>query len=156
MILSTIKTAANQRLLALWGPFKAKQEAYRARHGHYFQGLALSNAVPDDGALVPVDTSKAAGDQNDWTPAVMGGTMKDPIVITPRTAIPHSWAFFGAGADLPLNIEARFVCNVYEGPAGVHGYYLTATLSKGGRSYSRTAHVEMGVEKTTGSWSVAP
>lgn len=143
--LTQIRDAVNARLADWWPKFRAKQETYRATHGRYFQGLVWSS-VPDDGATVSPNLALAPSDC--FTPAVRGA---DGEIVTP--AVPHSWTHFGAGADLPAQLEAQFRCDVYQGPGGVHGYYLVARISKDGVTYRRTGQVEMNTVVTTGSWS---
>lgn len=142
--LQQIRDAVNARLADLWPKFQNRQNTYFQNHGRYFQGLVWSS-VPDDGALVSPTLTVAPSDC--FTPAVRDS---EGNIVTPL--VPHSWSFFGTGADLPAQVEAQFRCDVYEGPRGVHGYFLTGRVSKDGVTYRRTAHVEMGSVITTGSW----
>lgn len=155
MLLADIKAAVNARLASLWPAFKAKQEAYRATHGRYWQGLPLLAAVPDDGVTVAPTLTVAPNDcyhtieqGTETVPAMDGGTTQVPK----RVRVPHDWTFLGAA--LPAQVEAQFTCDVYCAPGGIHGYYLTARVSRLGKTYRRTAHVLDGVEQTTGTWSI--
>lgn len=125
--LAAIKAAADARLADFFPKVRTKQETYFGSHGKYWQGIAFST-VPDDGALVTPDYGLKPTDQN------------------------ASWSDASAASELPSTVEAQLRCDVYAGPGGVHGYFLTARVSKSGTTYRRTAQVEMGTVVTTGTW----
>lgn len=146
--LQQIRDAVNARLADLWPKFQNRQATYFANHGRYFQGLIWSS-VPDDGATVSPNLSVAPNDCFTPVPAVLNVQGE---IVTPATTIPHSWSHFGAGADLPAQVEAQFRCDVYQAPGGVHGYRLTCRISKDGVTYSRTGEVRAGEVVSTGTW----
>lgn len=125
--LTQIRNAVNARLATLWPAFKTRQEAYRLAHGTYAQLLPLSS-IPDDGALVTPNTTRAPSDRPGCTASALLST------------------------DLPAQLEMELRCDVYGNPGGAQGYYATCTVSKAGTTYSRTAWVHEGVEQTTGTW----
>ena len=144
-----IQSAVNSRLADFFPKVRVRQETYRANRGVYWQGIAFSS-VPDDGALATPDFTKAPTDRYDYTPPVRD---INGVITIPEIKAFHSWARTGVNADLPAGVEAQLSCDVYEGPAGVHGYYLVAKVSKNGVTYQRVAQVENGVVITTGSWN---
>jgi len=96
--------------------FRAKQDAWLAGHGEYFQGLATHSAAPADGA-------DAAPDRLDAHPEDR----------------PHDWAtFLGAPPPvvLPPAMPAAITFNVYEGPLG-WGWEMVAEFLYAGVRYRK-------------------
>ena len=95
----------------------AKQEAYLASHGTYWQGILTPNSPPDDGATVAADWTKKPTDQA------------------------RRWADVFKDADaLPDNIPAQIRVDVYDGPLG-KGWTITLAGTKNGNRYWRTWNV---------------
>lgn len=104
----------------------ARQEAYLAAKGRYWQGIITPAVPPDDGASVVPDYTRLPTDQAE------------------------SWAdvFSGLGA-LPSTVPAQISVDVYDGPLG-KGWTLTVVATKAGVRYWRTWSV--GPEDRATNW----
>jgi hypothetical protein len=118
--LAQVRTAADNKLTTLWPNVQAREAAYFAAHGHYWQGIVTTDvdALPDNLAtgtvleMVP-DLTRKPSDQ------------------------PTSWAGEGlALGSLPMALQI----DVYEAPEG-HGYVATVYVRYRGTTYYRSASV---------------
>lgn len=127
--LQAIQDAVNARLSDFLPKVRARQSAYFANHGRFWQGIAFSTLPPDDGALVTPNFNLKPSDQN------------------------SSWADAGVNADLPAQVECQIAIHTYQKPGSVFGYFVVVRVSKNGTTYRRTGQVEMGAVVTNGSWA---
>lgn len=112
--LGQIKTAIENFRDAHAAKIVAKQEAYLAAHGTYWQGIITPATPSDDGASLAADYTLKPTDQ------------------------PTSWADVFSGVDaLPANIPAQARMDVYNGPLG-KGWTITLLGTKNGVLYWRT------------------
>jgi hypothetical protein len=121
-----VRDQIDQRLTNLWPTVLAKQQAYLASKGRYFQGLRSSSTIPADGADVPPDN---------------------------LTAHPHyqaeSWQSMGG---FPATEMSQIECHQYDGPQG-KGFVLILTVLLAGQTWRRT--VNYGPETWRGtSWQI--
>lgn len=114
-----VRETVNGILADLWPRIQAKQAAYYANHGHYWQGLWTHNVAPADGVTVAPNNLDAS-----------------------PTDQPISWRKFKADyrltmlAKLPMAIRM----DVYDGPRG-KGYVATCRVGYNGKVYERAAQV---------------
>lgn len=112
--LAQIKTAIKNFRDAHAAKIVAKQNAYLAAHGTYWQGIVTPSEIPDDGATVVQDYTRRPTDHV------------------------HRWIDVFAGVDaLPDNIPAQIQVDVYGGPLG-QGWTLTVRATKNGNLYWKT------------------
>lgn len=120
--LAALRTAVDAFVDARWNTLVARQEAYRATHGRYWQGLpshasrpSFTTAGPADG--VPPDrmSSKPMDQAESWADVL------------------SEWA--------GVNVPARMQVDAYYTPGGEHGWTLTMEVVHNGTVYARTRNV---------------
>jgi hypothetical protein len=127
MTLVEIKDKIDARLSALWSAIQAKEAAYYAAHGHYWQGLKTHTVYPADG--------------NDTAPDV--GT-------TAPTDQPDAWPAAITKTALPMALQV----DVYDGPSG-QGYVVHLHVTVNSKHYCRTAQVGPETSRVQG-WHIVP
>lgn len=115
---SEIEDAVTSRAAAA----RARQDAYFAVHGRYWQGIRW--VVPVEGADGDVDFTRHPTDQA------------------------ATWTDFGW--TLPASLKFALSIDVYNGPQG-HGWSATAYVVLGSRVYGRTWHGD-GAENRAAGW----
>lgn len=104
----------------------ARQEAYLAAKGRYWQGVITPAVSPDNGAFVTPDYTRRPTDQAE------------------------RWSTVFSGPDaLPSTVPAQISVDVYDGPLG-KGWTLTVVATKAGVRYWRTWSV--GPEDRATNW----
>lgn len=122
--IANLRNAIDAFLDARWIMIVARQDAYKAAHGRYWQGLSTHMTRPvhtnaNDGAKKPDAMSRKPTDQAEsW-----------------MDRFPE-WA----NLDLPASVAI----DVYEAPGGQHGWTLTLEVLHNGTLYRRVRNV--GVE----------
>lgn len=108
---------------------QAMQEAFRASHGRYWQGLKTHSKPPEHTTAEDVDADpdgldeKPTDEQETW-----------------RTSFP---------ALASIKFPASLTCDTYSGPGG-HGYVLTVRVSHNGKTYSRAINVGPETDRSYG------
>lgn len=105
-----IRDAIDTRLAALWPTLKARQDAYCASHGRYFQGLRTHSAMPDEG-------NNRAADRINSRPTDQAET----------------WSDFGIGS---FTESFAVEIDVYDGPRG-KGWIARCYVTAAGRTFTR-------------------
>jgi len=133
MPLSTaLKDAVDLEISDLQTQLTTKQADYLAANGKYWQGIAWTPSIPQDGATVATDATVSPTDQTaDWT---------------------------DAGITVPANAKGRLEVHAYNGPSG-KGYVIVATVKETDtsvtpnvvRKYSRS--VGVGPESRDFAWA---
>src|SRR5512137_1396581 len=88
----------------------ARQNAYLAAHGHYWQGIESHGTLPDDGVATAPVLTKRPTDQLD------------------------RWLDFFAGYSLPSTWPIAVRIDVYDGPQG-KGWVVVVRFTKTGKTY---------------------
>ena len=126
--MSAITDAIDNLLAAYLPTITARQEAYFAEAGNYFQGLPTHTTPPADGAQVQPDNLQA-------TPA-------DQPTLWPAEDFPPD--------GLPCSVRL----DVYAG-GGVAGWTLTASVMIGGELWQRA--IDSGADSSRAyDWRVIP
>lgn len=108
-----VRQAVDNRLANLWNAIQAKEAAYLAANGRYWQGLRTHSVAPADGATATPDVgTRTPTDQPDPWPAAVRNT----------------------GMEMALRIDT------YDGPLG-QGYQATVWVAIQGEVWGRTAQV---------------
>lgn len=118
--LAEIRQKADDWLTAKWPTLVARQDAYFAAKGRYWQGIRTPNAIPQDGAdTAPVTNLKPAYQAEDW-------------------------ADVGLTAAVLGTLPMRLRIDQYDGPSG-RGWVATATVvvtsGAGAGTYVRSRQV---------------
>ena len=87
-----LREDVDARLTTLWPHIVARQEAFFAAHGRYFQGLRTHATIPANGDETPPDLTTNPHDQ------------------------PETWA--GAGYAFGATLPMRIAVDTYAGPLG--------------------------------------
>jgi len=115
-----IRNKINTLLAPFWADVQARQAAYFATHGQYWQGRETHTAeIEHTGS---VDAERKGDKLSDVAGSVVG-----------------SWKDFKPGINT-LVLPCRFRMDVYESEQG-HGYTLTARFMHNGRVFERRANV---------------
>jgi len=125
--LTQIRNAIDARLKSLWPVVQARQDAYFAAHGHYWQGLRTHTLHPADG--------------NETLPDVGDKTPSDQPTAWPGTLI---------ASPIPMSLQI----DVYDGPRG-KGYVATVRVGYNGKVYERAAQVGPETDWAHG-WQIEP
>src|SRR5512137_2488471 len=91
----------------------ARQNAYLAAHGHYWQGIESHGTLPDDGVATAPVLTKRPTDQLD------------------------RWLDFFAGYSLPSTWPIAVRIDVCDGPQG-KGWVVVVRFTKTGKTYQRS------------------
>lgn len=114
------RAAVDAQLAPLWATIQARQAAYLAAHGRYWQGLKLLITTPADGVDATPDNVAS------HPPVSSGG-------------VPENWTSF-LGASLPASLAATIWIDVYDGPNG-KGYVATVEGTLGGNTWRRAVQI---------------
>jgi len=118
--LAAVRTTVDNWLAARWPVVTARQDAYFANHGRYWQGLRTHLAIPSH------------------TNSTDGSAVADRLAEHP-TDQASSWLdVLAEWSGVP--IAAAVVMAAYEGPLG-HGYVGTVILLHNGTTYLRRQNV---------------
>lgn len=113
--------------LAAWGPnFPPVMEAYRQKHGHYFQGLQTHQQPPADGALA--------------APDIALDTPTDQPVAWRQVIPPES------GYDIAEPMPCALRIDIWDN-GQAQGWTLTALFVADGVTYQKSYRSD------TGTWS---
>ncbi len=129
MTLSQIRNAVDAKLVAVWPSVVAHQAAYFAAHGRYWQGLASTSILPQDGV-------ETAPDRLNDAPAYQG----------------FAWA--QAFPSLPATLPMCIWIDQYVTPELVCGYEAHVAVRVLGVRYERSQNVGPETWRTT-PWHVA-
>jgi hypothetical protein len=120
MIAQATRDRIDARAEALWPRMVALQQAYFAKHGCFWQGMAMRTKATD---LVRFPSDRVTPEKAHYE-----GPPHAAVKVVDAPAVPHDWNYLGVNpANLPADFEAHIRVDVFRSQAG-HGY--TVTLSK--------------------------
>lgn len=125
--LTQLRSRVDNWLAGYWPAVQARQTAYLASHGHYWQGLATTTIVPNHLTAGFVDS------------------VADRLASKPTDQV-ETWLNFLAELD-GVALPAQLTVDVYEAAEG-HGYVATVTAQYNGVTYSRSQNVGPQTQRT--------